>query len=538
MKEHLQDNNFEEFMRNKLNEFDGEPNDDMWDRVENVIPPAPKPTLFRIMKPSVIAASMILAMATFAMVYQYNSTQNLNQQIIEANNKIKQLENKIDEKSNEETAQLEQIDGIETVEEAVDSDNFQERNNIIDKNKSSNFNTNKAKSDVVAHSKKSNNLPYQSNSNKNNKSPKQPFSVINKKNKTPIASDDIISKNDKNNGTQKPLNSNKLDKTPIANDHKISNPSNTIDNKPKDKLPQTNEDIALGEPFLLDRIRNSQIDNFDAFIMAEQKPTITKPTFKPRFIAGGFVHSFQTRPDFKERPGPPPPGGNPFRNHRVKPAIGLAVGAKVGLQLNKHWSIHSGLAYQQEKIEMKLVDRRDYREDRENDIGNNREGYQTDYVTQSPFGEIRVNGAFTKNKDDNIENKPFDIEINGTHQLTSLNIPLYVQVQNQKGRFVYGLKAGIYGRNIINSSFDATAITSSISALKSSEVTVIEQPRISDKWTADFLGGIVLGYKHNEHILVSVEPTALMSLGNKHESQYGGTKMKTFGSQLAVQYTF
>jgi hypothetical protein len=547
LKENLQDDNFEEFMRNKLNEFDGEPNDNMWDRVESVIPPAPKPMLFRIIKPSVIAASMVLAVAAYAMIYQYNSTQNLNQQIIEANNKIQQLENKIDKNSNEETAQLEEFNQVEVVEQTIDNDDIQSEGDIINQNGASNLNTNrtadKNKSDVVSNSTKSYKQPSSiinnknkasivndNIMNKNNGSQKQLNS--NKLDKTPIANDIIINKN---NGTQKQLNSNKLDKTPIANDI-IINKNNGV--QPKDKLQTSNEAIALSEPFLLDRIRNSQITNPNNFIIDEQKTALIKPTFKPSLIVGGFIHSFQTKPDFKERPGTPPPGGNPFRDHRVKPATGLAIGAKVGVQLNKNWSIHSGLAYQQEKIEMKLVDRNEYNNDREKDIGNNQEGYQTDYKTQSPFGEISIDGQFTKDKDDNIENKPFNIEIDGTHELTSLNIPLYVQVQDQKGRFVYGLKTGIYGRNVINNSFEATSITSSISELKSSEVTVTEQPKVSNKWTVDFLGGVILGYKPNQNLMVSVEPTALMSLRNQHESQYGGTKMKTFGSQLAVQYIF
>ena len=86
----------------------------------------------------------------------------------------------------------------------------------------------------------------------------------------------------------------------------------------------------------------------------------------------------------------------------------------------------------------------------------------------------------------------FDIEIDGIHELTSLNIPLYIQVQDQKGRFVYGLKGGVYGRRMIKNSFEATEITSSLSELKSSEVSVIDQPNISNKWTADVLGGVVL----------------------------------------------
>ena len=131
LKKHLQDDNFEEFMRNKLNEFDSEPNDNMWVRVESVILPAPKPMLFRIIKPSVIAASMVLAVAAYAMIYQYNSTQNLNQQIIEANNKIQQLENKIDKNSNEETAQLEEFNQVEVVEQTIDNDDIQSEGDII-----------------------------------------------------------------------------------------------------------------------------------------------------------------------------------------------------------------------------------------------------------------------------------------------------------------------------------------------------------------------------------------------------------------------
>ena len=538
LKEHLQDDSFEEFLRNKLNEFDDEPNNNMWDRVEGVIPPAPKPVLFRIMKPSAIAASMVLAVAVFAAVYQYTSKQNLNDQLIEATDKIKELENKIDEEINEETAQLEEI---ETVDNTIEENNIQEKEKTIHQNKSSNFNTNKS-SNNTSNKKpsKKKNTTNSSKSNKNNKSYNTPSSIIDDKKQTPIANDKL----DKNNKIENPqnlLNNNQLDKTPIANDNKTTEPSNNLNqNTPQNPLIKQNEDeaIAFGEPFLLDRIRNNEIDNYAYFIMVEQKPSTEKPTFQPKLVVGSSVYSFQTKPEFNERPGPPPPGGNPFKDHKVKPATGLAIGATIGLQLNKNWSIHSGLAYQQEKIKMKLVDHREYNKDRENDIGNNQEGYRTNYITHSPFGEIRVNGRFTKDKDDHIENRPFDIEIDGTHKLTSLNIPLYLQVQDQKNRFIYGLKAGVYGRNLINSSFNATEITSSISELKASEVTVEEQPQVSNKLTADFLYGAVLAYKHNNHLTFSLEPTGLISIGEKHKSPYGNTRMKSIGSQFGIKYTF
>ena len=556
-------------MRNKLNEFDGEPNNNMWDRVENVIPPAPKPMLFRIMKPSAIAASLVLAVAACAMVYQYTSTQNLNQQIIEANDKIKQLEQKIDKNSNEETAQLGKMTNIETVETNTSDNNIEEATEIIDKNEKSDIVRNNkssrkasnnkldqtpiANDDVFKRKVNNNDSQKELNSNKLDQTPIANDDIFNRKannngsqkelnsnklDQTPIANDDVFNRKANNNGSQKELNNNKLDQTPIANDNKISDPVNVIGNQQKDKLEK--EKIAFAEPFLLDRIRNDEIDNYAYFVMVEpaSKALTEKPKFQPRWLVGGFAHSFQTKPDFKERSGPPPAGGNPFKDHQVKPAIGLAIGGKVGLQLNENWTIQTGLAYQQEKIEMKLVDHRDYRKDNENDIGNNRQSYRTNYTTHSPFGEIRVNGEFTKDKDDNIENRPFDIEIDGTHELTSLNIPLYFQVQDQKGRFVYGLKGGVYGRRMIKNSFEATEITSSLSELKSSEVSVIDQPNISNKWTADVLGGVVLAYKHNDHVAISLEPTILMSLGNKHESEYGHTKMRSLGSQLAVQYTF
>lgn len=541
MKEHLQDDNFEEFLRNKLNEFDDEPSDNMWDRVEGVIPPAPKPMLFRIMKPSAIAASVVLAIAVIAAVYHYTTKQNLNEQLIEATDKIKELENKIErETAHEETAQLEEV---QNNEKQIEENALQQENNLINQNKSSNVGTTSNNKTTNKNSNKSNSSTNYSNqlkhnqNNKNNKLSNNPSNVIDNSKERPIANDK------KNKQPQKQLNKNELDKTPIANDNKTTEPfDKNINNKTQNPFIEPNKEdaIVFGEPFLLDRKRNNAIDNYAYFIMVEPSSlkkgqSIVSP---PQLIVGGFVNSFQTRPEFKERSGPPAPGGNPFNKHRVKPATGLAIGATVGLQFNQNWSIHSGLAYQQEKVKMRLIDNLDYQKDRETDIGNNRQSYRANYITHSPFGEVSVSGAFTKDKDDNIEDKPFDIEIDGTHQLKSFNIPLYLQAQNKIGRFVYGVKGGVNVRNTFMNAFEATEITSSISELKASEIVIVEQPEISNKWTADFLYGAVLAYQHNKDVVFSLEPTSLMSIGEKHKSPYGNTRLKSFGVQFGAKYIF
>ena len=97
MKEQLHEDNFEDFLRNKINQFDDEPNIDMWSRIEGAIPPAPQPWIYKYLTPYSAAVSILVALTVWAVVYQYNSNQALNHKLVEAADKIKVLENEMNQ---------------------------------------------------------------------------------------------------------------------------------------------------------------------------------------------------------------------------------------------------------------------------------------------------------------------------------------------------------------------------------------------------------------------------------------------------------
>ena len=103
MNKNLHDDQFEEFFRNKLNEFDDSPTSDMWDRIDGVIPPKPKPAIVKYFTPISIAASFLLVVGLWAAVAQYR-TQNeaLSKKLEKAEQKIETLTNKVEEEKNKE----------------------------------------------------------------------------------------------------------------------------------------------------------------------------------------------------------------------------------------------------------------------------------------------------------------------------------------------------------------------------------------------------------------------------------------------------
>jgi hypothetical protein len=541
LKEHLQEDSFEDFLRGKLNEFDDEPSSNMWERVESVIPPAPKPVLFRLMKPSAVAASMVLAVAVFAAVYQYNTKQNLNEQLIEATNKIKTLENKIDETIVEaETTKVNDVDN-DFENEVLENEVSQKTNS----NHSGAYTEKASNASDIGGNKKSNPAKASNQRPTKNRADKMAYSPnVDKQFNAPSSNvfDNPPLKNNTKTESLPIVDKKLLEEHKISTDNLLLSIANKVivENQKANKLEiEETKNIEFGEPTLLAAKDLMPINNGALFVPADKIGEVEKidPPYEYRWMVGAFVQSAKTMLDYRDRRGPS--GGNPFKDHKAKPSIGWAIGAKVGLQLNKNWSVHSGMSMQEDNFKIKLVDHLQYNNIRETPASNNKNQYLADYITQTPLGEMGIKTVFLKDKDLPIlENQPFDIKIDGNHRLTSVNIPIYAQVQHQKGAFAYGLKLGASFQYIAKTDFKIEAYEATFPTAENGSIEIVRPPKLNSKWSADALIGAVFSYNVSDHIALSFEPTALVGLGSKHATNFGHTESKSLGSQLAVRYIF
>lgn len=539
MREQLHDDNFEDFLREKINEFDGEPNSQMWDRIEGVIPPAPKPLVFKYLTPVTAAASVVLTLSVMAAVYQYRSNRDLNQQLIEATDKIKTLENQTgntETDENKDTDNTISLEEAETLTENQASDKAQKRlsnqsrtsdktqnNNPTTKNQS---NVNNNTSDDV---KKDNLKP---SNNINNKKPSV-TDTDNSKNKNTTPDSDI------KNQSPTPLQSNIDNKTSVANQASDEQSPTDFEEQEKDtekifdlKNPLASKDIAeVKQKYIFWGLDSAKVE---------------VPKFRDHLVISAFIQPMHTRAILRATSGPGSGGGNqPFNQHKVKPISSWSTGFTLGYQANKNWSVHAGVAYQTSQFDMEFDTRIKYEKMADGQLSpNGLRIHRRPYLVVSPFGDMEIGLDLRRNPDVQIPDEvPMRVFSTGKHEITSVALPVYIQAQTAKGALKTGIKFGIAPQIVTNSTFKLQTVAAEIEGpldvtFTNTESVLIYQPELHRQVVVDGLLGLVFAYQINPDAEFSLEPTFMANMGRKHDTQFGSTQLVSTGLQIGYKYHF
>lgn len=528
MKEPLQEDNFENFLRGKLNEFDDEPQMEMWNRIESVIPPAPKPALYRYITTASIAASLLFTIVVAAGVHQYRSNQKLNQQLIDASEKIKTLEEEI----GLETTTATKIVAIDSLDAKINASSDVLKKAENPKNREN-------------HALIKNNSEFQPRQKENT----QPLAEGSKKSKA--SKSDIIDNQATNNFSNTGKTILERTKQPEKNTPVFPEKSNLNTANPPmanngSLTPQKNEAAPLSPKEAANEIMPDFIQTLGFESLANGNKinhldslNVSTPNFKSNgWVVAVLAQPLVTHTSFRTKKG----GGKPnpdFSKHDIKPAFGWAATANVGYQVNKNWSFFAGVAYQKEVAYLEFSEGLKYDKNFETDINNEQQNYEQNYEANSPFGNMGLNVRFSKDKSDNIPSETsFDVNIKGTFETTSLNIPLYAQYQTQKGRLKYGVKLGFSTQIILDKAFTTENLTCSENALKPIETKVNKQPKWEHKVSIDNLIGASIAYAVTPNVDLSIEPTALLSLSSPHSTDKGSLSRVSGGLQMGVRYAF
>lgn len=546
MREQLHDDNFEDFLREKINEFDGEPNSQMWDRIEGVIPPAPKPVVFKYLTPVTAAASVLLTCAVLAAVYQYRSNRDLNQQLIEATDKIKTLENQTEktktteDKNTENTISLEEAESITENQSSTNSQNQRStqqetsdktnnRNNSTTKNQSKSNNSSTS-SDVKK------DTPKQSNAIKNNTP--SVTDTDNNQDKDKKTTPDADIKND----APSPLQSNVDNKTSVANQSNDGQlPTSQKEQEEQEK--DTEKIFDLKNPLASKAI--SEVKPKDTFWYLDSVK-VEVPKFKDHLVLGAFIQPMRTRAVLRATPGAGSGGGNqPFNQHKAKPVSSWSTGVTIGYQASKNWSVHAGVAYQTSQFDMEFDTRIRYDKTYDGPLSpNGLRIHRRPYLVISPFGNMDINVDLRRNPDVQI---PDDISMRvystGKHEISNVSLPVYMQAQTVRGALKTGFKFGIAPQIVTNSVFKLETVAAELEgplnvAFTSRESTLSDQPELHRQVVIDGLLGLIFAYQISLDAELSLEPTLMANMGRKHDTQFGSTQLVSTGLQIGYKYHF
>ncbi len=543
MNKNLHDDQFEEFFRNKLNEFDDSPTSDMWERIDGVIPPKPKPTIVKYFTPISIAASFLLVVGLWAAVAQYRTkNEALSKKLEKAEQKIEILTNK---------AAQEKSRTIVLPQQEKEVNNLSNKIPLIDENEET-IVENKAinqldKAPIV--------LPKSRNNRKkiNNDDPIAITSdpVINKNKtikNTPQTDNPEVAVNNPSNNKNTPQNNDLqlIDKPvrPIDNIKHNQNNNNkqVVDrnpNTPKSKIDVNEKVLAKEEINPLDLKEMTAFEQALAVInenklVAPFQPKQSFPKSKGQFSVTFTTQAVWEDRDFKRKGSfPPPPKEHP------KPEIvqmGFEFGARLNYAFNESWSVSAGLTKRNERAILNIRKEIDYNKNDENLENINNQSYES----TSSYGDLGVNVALERNAQFQPPNDEFPISLtlNGNQEKESLNIPLAVQYQRNIDKWSFGIRAGVSGQVVLDSKFKTRELTTNIPEITVEEVQLTRRPEISEKFSVDGLIGLSISYSLTDRWKLHVEPTHYKSFTDKHRSENGHVTSNTNGFQLGASYVF
>jgi hypothetical protein len=515
LKGNLHEDNFEDFIKNKINEFDDTPSNDMWNRIEGVIPPKPTVSIVKYLKPMAAAASVALVAVTMWWVVSDFKNENavLSKELKEATNKIDKLSNQVEKMQPIVKQQASKSEGQEILEEQKTEVPI-----ILNKNQAVASNTNQASSTVQ------NNLPPIKTGNKVfNKNEKKPNYVslsTDKKIVQGIAKKENIL--NENNSTEKM--------------NEVSSEMSVVASSENDK----NDVIYITDE--VDYLKNKNITVL-AFTSYPDKDRMVEPLkekketkrvrAKGNWSAGITVRPFKNK-NFIKTPS------NMSKRPTERQAVGLAIGGQISYQVNKNWSVSVGLARQSESVEIQIPNRINY--DKGNEIPFDAEFNicNHNYSANSPYGEFNVNVDLFRNRDKNLnDGAPLDLNLMGIYEKRSLNLPITVQYQRSIKKLKVGGELGVSTQFTLENQFSATQVSVGEEGVLAQGVKLGQSPSFNKKVNFDGIIGLTAAYPLSKSWTLSVEPTAYISLKNKFRSPKGSSiQTASSGVQLGLSYQF
>lgn len=520
----LHNDNFEDFFRKHLNNFDDEPADDMWERIEPVIPPKPEIAWSAYALPSALILSVALLVFVGFKMFEYKKTsENLIEQLEESNREIESMNDDL-------IIQKEENVLLNTDFNYSNNENPNESNSVINKNDITAIS--KRKKQSIINNQNSSNSTNNSftkttnsaifNSMKMNQNyeqtigeskeetlqlEKQVFPIV------PEVGKEFIRNNpETTSNTGKPMAI-----TNKANLNLLAMKSSSIMTK---NNWQINKVVTVDKPLIKEILENK--NSITLFVA----PTILKNNIHP------------PRPSSGNNPPPPPNNPRPIPTEKVK--LGQSVGIKYGRNLSDKLTLSISGIYANTSYDFNTRHFLPYNKDTEQDISTDKAGNTIDYSGSSTYGEYSVDADVTRLKDNGVvQNEEIDVKIDATAQIHSVIIPAYLTYDlfEVKG-FSIGLKGGLSYNNVIKNDLKINSFKVQKQGFEVQDVRLKERPKPSKKGVINTLSGVVLAYDFQDNWSFVVEPTWSSALSDNHESDFGRTKSNMFTVDIGLKYSF
>lgn len=520
----LHNDDFEDFFKKHLEGFDGEPADDMWDRIEPVIPPKPGIAWSVYALPSALILSLALLIFVGYKMLEYKKTsEDLTEQLEESNRAVQSL--------NEDAIVLQK-------EENVASD--------------SNFNSDTNLNSNHSNDEKPNTLT-DNNTDDWNRMTKEDAAIIfkNKKQKTPKYNQQYFTNNKTVNRTKTTQNYEQTvgqETTPTIKKTipTIQEISKEIQKNKSETTPTVNQPIATTADWKELAMKTPSLPHQNNWVLNKavtvEKPLLEKVLTNKNsitlFVAPTILKNNIRPPQPPIGNNPPPPNPRPIPTEKVK--LGQAFGVKYGYCLTDKLSFNIGGIYANASYRFNTRHFLPYNKDTEQDISTDKAGNTIDYSGSSTYGEYSVGVDVTRLKDNGVtQDENIDIKVEATAKIHSVIVPAYLTYELlETNGFSVGLKGGVSYNNVIANDLQVNSFEVDKEGFEVKDFRLKDRPTPSKNGAINTLSGVVLAYEFQDNWSIMVEPTWTSALSDNHKSDFGRTKSNMFNMEIGVKYSF
>lgn len=502
MDKNLHDDSLEQFFKNHLEKFDGEPPTEMWNRIEEVIPSNPTPWWVANagwISGTVGMVAIVATLGWFA-VNQQSQNVTLSQELNKVQEQIELLEEE-----------------VSNLEENNESNQSKARNSI------ENPTISPLPSSVFEEDTKRNLEASEPANQKNGLLPK----VIDVKKEE---FDKPILNNNKT--TTIPL---QVDKDEFLN---IKDNSKSEATTPIAKNKETAPTATIAE---IEFIKSSMTDeiaaNYENMPILPTIDPIGLPREPKGLIVEGFVSVLRADSDFGRRGSMVSPM---LDQHAEKSLLGMGFGGQVGYSINRKWSIHTGLGYEQANIQHNLRKKLIYNKDGEVVRPGGKVENRVAGMFRTGAGDMSM-GMVVHANQPIADGEKMDFTATLESHVATFNIPFYLKYKLINGhKLGIALKGGGQFEGIINKDFDILNYT-----INRGDVAIVKPPRIENlpsyqkSQTVAVLTGVEVAYKIDDQLSFKISPTVATNFSkNPPHTHLGFFKNRNFSIQGGVSYEF
>lgn len=511
----LHNDDFENFFKNHLENFDGEPSDDMWSRIEPVIPEKSRSTWPSFLLPFALLFCSLLLIIVGNRMFEYKkNSEDLMEKLEQSNRDVQDLNERL-------TLQNEALLSTDAASITVSkaNENIEKEQNTAAANSSfgnSSINFSQEKNTTTT----------------SHKSQINPVNTANFLSEQPIIIDSVQQLED-------------ADKTVPSSPMKQIDLYN-LESNTKPTLKKTGPMAIIDDLHLLD-MKHSTVhfqNNWELTspILLEQPLPKDKslPKNSIAFFVAPSILKNNIQPARPSIGGPPPPLNHPHPIPTEKVRLGRAIGVKYGIDISDKLTLNLAGMYARSMYGFSTRQLLRYRQDTETDISGNRAINTIDYLGESTYGEFGIDAEITRMKDNGIaQNDDINIKIDATANIHSIAVPVYLsyKIFEVEGLSI-GLKAGLSYNNLIKNDLKINDFEIEQQGFEVQNTTLKARPVPSKKGGISTLTGVTLAYEFQENYALTIEPTWTSAISDNHQADFGRTKSSLFNIDVGLRYAF